>query len=120
MVVSTHDFCCSSNIIFTYSSILSGVKVESVEETKTSPVQMKLLGESRMKLLREKLEVSKVESLKKLPEMSGKESLRKELEISCVGLEASGESETSTKCSSMYEVMSDEATASLVGKIIDG
>ena len=81
---------------------------------------MKLLAESRMKLLRKKLKASKVESLKKLPEISGKESMRKELEISCVGLEASEESETSTKCPSLYEVMSDEATASLVSKRIDG
>ena len=65
--MSSHDFCCSSNIVFTSSSTSSGVEVESVEETKTSPVQMELLGESRMELLREELEVSTVESLKELP-----------------------------------------------------
>ena len=68
-----------------------------------------------MELLREELEVSAVESLKELPE-----SLRKELEISCVGLEASGDSETSKRCSSVDEAMSDEATTSFVGKGIDG
>ena len=40
---------------------------------------MKSLGESRIELLREEMELPAVESLKELPEISGKESLRKEL-----------------------------------------
>ena len=78
-----HDFCCScSTVCIMSSSISSGetpIEIEGVEDIKASSPQMESLRQSRIELLREKLEVLGLESSKEVLGVSGLEPLMKEL-----------------------------------------
>ena len=79
VVAPSHDFCCScSTVCIISSSISSGetpIEIEGVEDIKASSPQMESLRQSRIELLREKLEVLGLESSKEVLGVSGLEPL---------------------------------------------